>query len=161
MHDFDKARIERAERDKQTAKEREFRIGGEKFTWRPGVRPEALSDLALIKAGKRDKEGNLLRDADGEIVDAGTPMNESIAIIDGIIVDMIESSDDAHTRWRELRSRQDDPITLDDMQAVVQWLVEQQTGRTPTPPRSRSGSGRGGTGTRSTVGSSSQVTTTA
>lgn len=140
---FDSARKERAEAEAATRDERVFTIGGQDFYWKPGVRPEALSDLAKIKPGKRDKDGELIKDKNGDPVDAGTPMNETIEIIDRIIVAMIDPADDAHARWREVRAVEDDPITLDDMQTLVQWLIEQQTGRTPTVPRSPSGGGRG------------------
>jgi len=147
--DFDVARKQRATRDARDRAKRTFRIGGETFVWSPVARPEALTVLTTIRPGKRNPDGSYVLDADGEPVDRGTPLHESVEIIDGIIEDLIEDGDDAHTRWRELRTRKVDPITLEDMQELVQWLIVQVANRTPTQPSSPSTNGRGRTATAS------------
>ena len=150
--DFDVARKQRATRDARDRAKRTFRIGGETFTWAPSARPEALTVLTTIRPGVRDAEGNYVLDADGEPVDRGTPLHESVEIIDGIIEDLIEPDNDAHTRWHELRTRKVDPITLEDMQELVQWLIVQVANRTPTQPSSPSTTGRGRNATTSKDG---------
>jgi hypothetical protein len=151
MHDFDTARKQRAARDAKTAASRTFQIGGEKFTWAPSARPEALTVLTTIRPGKRDNTGAYILDADDEPVDRGTPLHESVAIIDSIITDLIEDKDNAHERWASLRTRTNDPITLEDMQELVQWLISQVANRTPTQPSSQSTRGRTPTATTSKV----------
>lgn len=148
MHDFDTARKQRAARDAKTAPNRTFKIGGETFTWAPSARPEALTVLTTIRPGKRNKDGTYVLDAEDEPVDRGTPLHESVEIIDSIITDLIEDTDNAHERWASLRTRTKDPITLEDMQELVQWLISQVANRTPTQPSSQSTRGR--TPTRTT-----------
>jgi hypothetical protein len=119
---FDEARAARA------AEDRSFTIGGESFVRKVGVRPEVLADY--------------------ENVDAAGSATDTLVEIDKIVLEMVEDVDDGHSRYRALRARTDDPITLLDMTDLVQWLIEEQTGRRPTPPPSPSSRSRGGTGTR-------------
>ena len=49
-----------------------------------------------------------------------------------------------HEKWAELRAREDKPVTIGQMNAILTWLMEEQTGR-PTEPPSPSVPGRGKT----------------
>lgn len=133
MLDFDQAREQR---------ESEFKIGGEVFTIRP-VRPEVLIEHQEM---------------------SGKP-EELMPKLDAFILECILDGDNgnkgAHERFRAVRERVTDPLTLGDMQSLMQGLVEWQsasieatTGR-PTGPSSTSTRGRGATGTSSTDDSSS------
>lgn len=132
MKDFDEERAARYEGD------REFQIGGEKFVRRASVRPEVLMAV--------------------DDLDAGAPGHEMLKSIDGVILAFIESTDDAHDRYRTLRERDDDPVNMADLNAVVRWLVSEMTGR-PMPAPSLSEDGRAPNGTGSTDGSSLRAVT--
>lgn len=129
MKDFD------ATRTPPTEDERKFLIGGVEFRRRSGVRPEVLASFDGIQ-----KDSN-----------PGTV----IGIIDKLIVDMILPED--VPKWRELRDREEDPVTLFDLNSVAEWLVEQEADR-PTKQPEASSLGLGPTGTSSTEDSSSPAT---
>lgn len=112
---FDEARQARAEAD------RSFVIGGETFVRKVGVRPEVIAAYDAIDA-------------------EGSP-SETLNSIDSVILDMVEDTDDAHKRYRALRERAEDPITLADLTDLVAWLIEEETGRTPTRQPSSSPAG--------------------
>lgn len=116
MRDFDKERQVRNERNRQ------FKIGGETFTAKSGVRPEVLAAYEDISTDD-------------------TTAVQILAVIDEIVLGLIENTDDAHARYQTLRARDEDPVTLEDLQEVVQWLIQEQTGRTPTRQPSPSGDG--------------------
>ena len=129
MRDFDIQRKIRAEAD------RTFMIGGEKFVRRASVRPEATQPW--------------------DDVQAETPQAETLAAMDETLLNLIEpgSRGEAHKRWKALRQREEDAITLGDMIELFQWLVGEMTGRPILPPLS-SFEEPGANGTSSTDGSS-------
>lgn len=129
MKDFDVTRTP------ASLDERTFQLGGETFTRRTGVRPEALVGFDELKAD--------------------TPPGEVLKIVDGLILSLI-APDEAEA-WKALRAREEDPVTLGDMNAVASWLVEQEADR-PTKQSAPSSRSRGRSGTSSTEGSSSPVT---
>jgi hypothetical protein len=53
-------------------------------------------------------------------------------------------SNDEHARWKDLRARDDKPVTIAQLNAILLWLMEEQTGR-PTVQPSPSAPGRGRT----------------
>lgn len=114
MKDFDEARAARKDKD------RAFRLGGEVFFMKAGVKPEVFAAY--------------------DDVNEETTALEALATIDGIVLDMIESRDDAAARYRKVREQEDDPVNLADLTALVEWLIEEQTGR-PTQPLSPSTAG--------------------
>jgi len=127
MKDFDQ------ERDKRTEKERQFKIGGDVFTFKPAVPPEALFDWFDMGAGTSERD--------------------AIAIIDQLIVSFLESGQEE--RWAAVRSADaKNPITNLDLLELVRWLIAEQTGR-PTQPPSDSSDGPETTTTISTEGSPS------
>lgn len=64
-------------------------------------------------------------------------------------------TEDDRERWDNLRAKEDQPITSEQLRAVLQWMIEVQTGR-PTEPLSPSDSGDGSTAATSTGGSPSE-----
>ena len=128
MQNFDEKRQQRQEAD------RGFQIGGETFVVRSGVRPEVLAQYETIREGMAAAE--------------------VLTTLDDLVLQSIEDADGGHDRYRALRERDDDPLTLEDLTALTEWLVEQHAGR-PTRRPSRSTNGRRRTGTTSTEGSSS------
>ena len=96
-------------------KERFFTIRGETFSY-IDVKPEVLS--AFKANGK------------------ATPWQ----LIDAQIAMFLSDSD--RERWAKLRDRTEEPVTIAQMNAVLEWLLETQTDR-PTNPPSPSASGRG------------------
>jgi hypothetical protein len=127
VKDFDQdlARADRASRD------RSFKIAGEEFTRRVAVRPEVLEEWSRLGADEAETTG--------------------FQILDRVIFSLIEP--DGHDRWRQLREREQDPITYKDLQEVTAWLVAEETGR-PTAAPSPSTAGREQPGTTSTEDSS-------
>ena len=129
MKDFDHKRKERAARD------RTFVIGGESLVMRKGIRPEAMLPWEGITA-----ESN---------------PSEVLQTLDQIVCDFIEPADGARERYMQLRAREEDPLTLADLEELVEWLIAEQTGR-PTGPPSVSGLSAVAPRTGSTGGSSLQ-----
>ena len=103
------------------AKEREFKVQDQTFSWRD-VRPEVLSSF------ETDTNGN--------------DPNAVWDLMDKQILLFIEP--DQHDRWKELRAREEQPVTIGQINAILMWLMEEQTGR-PTEPPSPSAPGRGRT----------------
>lgn len=131
MKDFDTRRKERAERD------RGFTLGGESFVMKAGVRPEVLAAY--------------------EAIDVAATPEAKLAQMDGMVLDFLETEDGAaEERWRKVRSIEENPVTLQDIQDVIEWMIEAQTGR-PTGQPSASTDGPGATVTPLTADSSSRA----
>ncbi len=77
-------------------------------------------------------------------------------IIDSIFLLKIEKDDDAEARYQAVRENDEDPLTVEDLREVVDWMIEESSNR-PTGSPSGSTGGRRSTGTSSTEDSSSQV----
>lgn len=104
-------------------KDATFTVRGEKFAYHD-VKPEVLSAFETPTNGKKDDE-------------------ESVwDILDAQILLFIE--EEQHERWKELRQREKEPVTIKQLTEILKWLMEVQTGR-PTDPPSPSASGRGRT----------------
>lgn len=110
------------------ADEREFRVQDQTFKWKD-VRPEVLSSFEV--------------DANGD------DPNAVWDLIDRQILLFLPA--DEQERWKELRAREDAPVTVGQMNAILTWLMEEQTGR-PTEPPAPSVPGRGKTAASSKVG---------
>jgi hypothetical protein len=132
MRNFDEGRHAR----RRTEEERTFVLHGETFVLRAAVRPEVLNAFDLIS------------DASG--------VTETMKALDEMFVDLIDDRDGAADRYATIRADDTDPITLEDLDDVVKWMIEVVTGR-PTSSPSGSTDGREATGTTSTVDSSSQA----
>jgi len=115
--------------DELKASDRDFKVSGETFHWRD-VRPEVLTSFEPSENG------------DGDANAAWRLMDDQILLF---IVP------DEHDKWRELRARDDEPVTIGQMSAMIQWLMEQQTGR-PTEAPSPSAAGRTRTAATSKAG---------
>ena len=106
MKDFD------AERRRRIALDRTFKIGGEEFHRVAGCRPETL--LAWSELTGDDGAAP----ADGA---------RAITLIDRLCFDLIDADD--RERWVALRAREDDPVTIEDLRDVLNWLVSAVMGR--------------------------------
>lgn len=113
MQDFD---VERSER---TAVDRTFKIGGEVFVMKAAVRPETMIGY--------------------EAINEDTQPEDVLRIIDDLIVSFIEGGEDAAQRYRDVRAREDDAVSMRDLNALTDWMIGRQTGRPPTPPSSSMG----------------------
>ena len=60
-------------------------------------------------------------------------------------------SEEDGKRWDELRTRTEEPVTIAQLTGILQWLMEEQTGR-PTETPSPSAPGPGKTARSSTAG---------
>lgn len=134
MKNFDEARSARKNAD------RSFQISGETFVMRSGVRPEVLVPY--------------------ETMSTDMAAGDALQVIDDLVLTLIEKDDDAEARYLAIRTNDDDPVTLADLQDLVKWMVETQADR-PTSPPSHSPTGRGNGGTTLTDVSSLQDTRTA
>lgn len=132
MRNFDDSR----KKSRASEEARTFVLGGETFVLRPAIHPEALEDYDRITPESTIKE--------------------TLDIVDELILNMIDTRDDSHERYHRVRSNRNDPITIDDLQELVQWMVEMQTAR-PTGQPGDSSPGQSSTATESTVESSSPV----
>jgi hypothetical protein len=131
MKDFDALRSEREQR------ERTFKIAGREFRFRPAVPAEKYS-LYLHLADQQSK--------------ANWP-EESFEIMNGTILELLEP--ESRDAWNEVISNHlDHPISLLDMDQIIQHCVAVQTGR-PTTPLSPSGTQGGSGSTTSTDASAS------
>jgi hypothetical protein len=109
--------------DEERQKDLDFIIRGEKFRMKM-VRPEVI----------------------GAWEDEPTPEKsiDALAYTSNRIKDFIENSDGSHDRWEALRAREDDPISMGELNELLIWMVEVQSAR-PTRQPSPSSSGRGRT----------------
>ena len=105
--------------DDMLAKDREFTVGGETFHWRD-VRPEVLTTFDTDETPSGD-------------------LNDTWKVVDARVLQFLEP--DEHDRWRALRARDENPVTIAQLNAIVTWFIEAQTGR-PTEAPSPSASGR-------------------
>jgi len=112
--------------DDLISQDRTFVVRGETFTWND-VRPEVLT------AFKPSENGDAEKDPDD---------NSGIwAQLDEQIMLFLVPEDRA--RWTNLREREENPITIIQLNAILEWLVGEQTERpTQTPSPSGSGPGR-------------------
>lgn len=129
MKDFDLDRVNTSEEARQ------FRLRGEVFVRRDSVRPDttiAFEDLTPEDTAQH-----------------------TLTVIDDLVLGFIEDDGGAHARYRSLREREADPVTLQDLIKMSQWLIAENAGR-PTGPSSGSSTGPEGgtTGTHSTDDSS-------
>jgi hypothetical protein len=114
--------------DDLISQERTFVVRGETFTWRD-VRPEILTAFQPVE--QETKEGE---EADNSGI--WKQLDEQIQLF--LVPEDVE-------RWANLRSREDNPVTIVQLNAILEWLVGEQTER-PTQTPSPSGTGRGKTG---------------
>lgn len=115
--------------DDLVSNDRTFVVRGETFTWKD-VRPEVLTAFE-IEEPEKDKDGN-------PVDDGGIWKS-----IDDQIMLFIVNED--QERWKALRARDDNPVTIAQLNAILEWLVGEQTDRpTQTPSPSASGGGRTG-----------------
>ena len=105
------------------AKDRSFIVQDKTFTWRD-ISPEALTMFDPDKITGKN----------------GDDPNTVWKLMDAQILLFIEPTQ--HEMWTELRARQESPVTIAQINAILTWLMEEQTGR-PTEPPSPSASGRG------------------
>ena len=117
--------------DEMLPKDREFTVGGETFHWRD-VRPEVLTSFEPSANGSGPEDANA----------AWRLMDDQILLF---------IAKDEEQKWRDLRAREDQPVTIAQLNAILIWLMEEQTGR-PTEPSSPSAPGRGRTAATSKAG---------
>jgi hypothetical protein len=134
MRDFDLERQERHAERERLLGDRQFKVGGETFTYKANVSYDVLRALT----SDDDLSGSAYINA-----------------IEMCCLEMIEDEGDSHERFLALSKRKDDPITLEDLQTVFQGIVEEAFKR-PTEASSPSGAGRETTGEQSTENSSTE-----
>lgn len=114
MRNFDEERAEVT-----PVAERQFTLGGHVFTRRDRVRPEALA----------------------QIEDAGMAGSSSDVLVEldkGVLMFLEDDEKEAYTK---VRTDEKNPVSLRDLQALSEWLVEEET-KLPTTAPSASTDGR-------------------
>lgn len=98
-----------------------FRLGGETFTIRRKVRPEAFT--AYTNMDENDPDAS-----------------KSLSVIDDMLLAIIVPGDQQkYIEVREYNGDDEDRVVgLEDLMDVVLWCVEEVTGRPPTQPSSSS-----------------------
>jgi hypothetical protein len=106
--------------DDKATQNHTFKVAGETFKWH-NVRPEILFDLGEA-LGKE-----------------GAPTGADA--LDAQVIIFLPEEEKDH--WKTLREREENPVTVKQLNEIVEWLVSEQTGRpTVTPSPSAPGPGR-------------------
>lgn len=116
--------------DEDLSEDLEFVVGGETFKMKY-VRPEVLA--AWEDEETSEKSEGALKQMDARIK----------LFLDG--------TNGAHKRWDDIRARDDNPVSMGQINDILLWMVEVQSGR-PTIQPSPSVIGRGKTVASSKVG---------
>lgn len=124
MRNFDDKRTERRANEEA----RTFQLGGREFVVRPGVRPEDLEGFDQLQE-----------------LGPHAPISASMRLIDEVFTTLVADRDGAHDAYRQLRADADDPITLEDLRDVMEWMMGVVTGRDGEDGRLPTGQGSGST----------------
>ena len=89
--------------DELLSSDHEFKVRDQVFTFND-VRPEILSTFSVN--GKEE---------------------DVWAVLDAQVLMFLD--EDGQKRWKELRARDENPVTIAQIQGILQYLMEQQTGR--------------------------------
>lgn len=110
--------------DDLLAADHTFTVRGVTFTWRE-VKPEVLTMMGRTLENVNDEEDP----------------NAGWTAIDEQILIFLDPSD--HDKWKELRARDEQPVTIKQINAILDYLIAEQTDRpTQTPSPSAPGRGR-------------------
>ena len=110
------------------AQDREFKVQDQTFTWKD-VRPEVLTAFEINANG--DDPSAVWGLMDRQILLFLPPEEQE--------------------KWKKLREDEEKPVTIAQINAILTWLMEEQTGL-PTEAPSPSASGRGSTAASSKAG---------
>ena len=131
MKDLDVDRLARHKEREAAMGDRQFKFGGEVFTFRANVQYDVLRDVAAMTA-----------DTDG---------SEVIDTLEKTVLALLESS--SHKPFLKVCRRVEDPITFQDLNDLATWLIQEQVG-SPIPASSLSSAGDATTTPESTEKSS-------
>ena len=129
--------------DELLSPDRTFKVKGEVFTWHD-VRPEVLT---LFEFPFPEENGKATSAKAKEELDK-RQKTYAWDLADAQIKIFLSESD--RERWDQLRAREENPIPIKQINALLEWLMEEQTNR-PTQPPSPSEAGRGRTAPSSTA----------
>jgi len=132
MKDLDVDRLARHKEREAMMGDRQFKFGGEVFTYRANVQYDVLRDVAAMTA-----------DTDG---------SEVIDTLEKTVLSLLEAP--SHKSFLKVCRRSEDPITFQDLNDLATWLIQEQVG-SPIPASSLSSVGDATTTTDSTEKSSS------
>jgi len=132
MKDLDVDRLARHKERETMMGDRQFKFGGEVFTYRANVQYDVLRDVAAMTA-----------DTDG---------SEVIDTLEKTVLSLLEAP--SHKPFLKVCRRSEDPITFQDLNDLATWLIQEQVG-SPIPASSLSSVGDATTTTDSTENSSS------
>ena len=132
MKDLDVDRLARHKEREAAMGDRQFKFGGEVFTFRANVQYDVLRDVAAMTA-----------DTDG---------SEVIDTLEKTVLSLLEAT--SHKPFLKVCHRVEDPITFQDLNDLATWLIQEQVAA-PTLASSLSTVGDATTTTESTENSSS------
>lgn len=133
IKDFDAEQLAEQEQDAKEFGDKPFTFRGETFHVRPSVKYGVIKSVAGIAEAD-----------DG---------NRVFSVIEEAVLSLIDPRDDAHERFRQVCDQEKFPVTFKNLISLLNWLIEEQTGRPPTPA-ANSSNGSTVSGTPSTVISS-------
>lgn len=137
--------------DSELVEDREFRIGGQVFSWRY---PHWKEGAELF-----DQEMQEVKEASDKDASDGAEQNGAFSFVADTetaikrIPMFLEPANDAHQRWKDLVARKTDPVPRHQIAQLYRWLVEVTSGF-PTNSPSDSGSGGGSSEESSSEGAS-------
>lgn len=129
MKNFDDAQRTRHEEKAKELGDRSFTFRSEDFHVRANVRYGVIKAVAGIS-----------ENTDG---------NSVFEVIEDAVISLIDPTNNAAKRFRKVAAGEEFPVTFEDLIELLNWLIEEQTGRPPTPAESSS-SGQTQNGTPST-----------
>lgn len=114
---------------------------------------ERYEDLEFVVAGENFKmkyvRPEVLASWEDEIT--AEKSEDALKQMDARIKLFLDDSNGAIERWDKLRAREDNPVSMGQINDILLWMVEVQSGR-PTILPSPSASGRGKTAASSKAG---------
>lgn len=119
MKDFDESARVRHKENAEKFGDHPFKFRGEVFYVRANVDYDVLASVAA-----------LTEETDGSKV---------VTTVANAVINLIDPRDDSHERFYKVRSEGDLPVTFDDLMELLNFLIEEQTGRPPTQAESSSG----------------------
>jgi hypothetical protein len=106
MKDLDVDRLARHKEREAMMGDRQFKFGGEVFTYRANVQYDVLRDVAAMTA-----------DTDG---------SEVIDTLEKTVLALLEAP--SHKPFLKVCRRAEDPITFQDLNDLATWLIQEQVG---------------------------------
>jgi len=128
MYDHNAERAKRHAERKKEFGDRPFTFGSRIVLAEDGETSENVPETFYIRANS----GYLAIKHVAGLTEASTGV-ETFEAIEESVFSMIDPRDNALERFQAVVRNNDDPVTFDDLIVLQGWLMQEQTGRPPTP----------------------------